>query len=73
MLMESRVLTEKPAHVMVTGLGESSVDLNLRCWTERANYSDLLVDLQKAIKIRLDAEGISIPFPQRDVHMIASE
>ena len=70
---DARVLTEKPAQVMVTGLGESSVDLNLRCWTERANYGDLLCDLRKAIKLRLDAEGISIPFPQRDVHMIASE
>jgi small conductance mechanosensitive channel len=70
---DPRVLTEKPTQVMITGLGESSVDLNLRCWTERANYSDLLFDLHKAIKLRLDAEGISIPFPQRDVHIIASE
>ena len=69
---DSRVIDEKPAQVMVVGLGESSVDLNLRCWTDRANYWDVFFDLQKAIKIRLDKEGISIPFPQRDIHMIAS-
>jgi small conductance mechanosensitive channel len=67
---DTRVISERPPQVMVTGLGDSSVDLNLRCWTERANYWDLLFDLQKKIKIRLDAEGISIPFPQRDVHLI---
>jgi small conductance mechanosensitive channel len=70
---DTRVMEEKPAQVMVVGLGESSVDLNLRCWTERANYWDVLFGLQKAIKMRLDKEGISIPFPQRDVHMIAGD
>jgi small conductance mechanosensitive channel len=70
---DARVITERPSQVMVQKLGESSVDLNLRCWTERANYWDLLFDLQKKIKLRLDAEGISIPFPQRDVHLIGNE
>ncbi len=70
---DARVITERPSQVMVQGLGDSSVDLNLRCWTERANYWDLLFDLQKKIKLRLDAEGISIPFPQRDVHLIGNK
>jgi small conductance mechanosensitive channel len=67
---DERVMTEKAPQVMVTGLGESSVDLNFRCWTKREDYWDLLFDLQRAVKLRFDAEGISIPFPQRDLHLI---
>jgi len=69
---DDRVISDKPPQVMVTGLGESSVDLNLRCWTKRENYWNLLFDLNKAIKQELDAKGISIPFPQRDVRLIGS-
>jgi len=68
---DERVLTDKPTQTMVMGLGDSSVDLNLRCWAAREHYWDLLFELKKSIKLRLDAEGISIPFPQRDVHFIA--
>lgn len=67
---DARVMTEKRPQVMVMGLGESSVDLNFRCWTRREDYWDLLFDLQRAVKLRFDAEGISIPFPQRDLHLI---
>ncbi len=69
---DPRVIKDRPAQVMVKSLGESSVDLNLRCWTERANYWELYFDLQKKIKLKLDAEGISIPFPQRDVRLIGN-
>lgn len=54
---------------MVIGLGDSSGDINLRCWTERGDYWDLLFDLTSTIKRRLDAEGITIRLPQRDVHI----
>lgn len=67
---DARVREDMPPEVMVTGLGDSSVNLNLRCWTNASDYWALLFDLQKGIKLRLDAEGISIPFPQRDVHII---
>jgi small conductance mechanosensitive channel len=67
---DARVLQDPPPQVMVMKLADSSVNINLRCWTERTNYWDLLFDLTKGIKQRLDAEGITIPFPQRDVHLI---
>ena len=70
---DARVRPDPAPQVMVAGLGDSAVNLNLRCWTGRDDYWDLLFDLQKAIKLRLDADGITIPFPQRDVHLIAQK
>jgi len=70
---DSRVLSDPEPQVMVTALGESSVDLNLRCWSVREDFWALKFDLNKNSKLWLDAAGISIPFPQRDVHLIASK
>ncbi len=58
---------------MVKELGDSSVNLNLRCWAAPGDYWNLRFDLTKAVKQRLDAEGITIPFPQRDVHLYKTE
>lgn len=66
---DGRVLAEPAPQVMVLGLGESSVDLNLRCWTARQEYWQLRFDLFKEAKQALDAAGITIPFPQRTVHV----
>ena len=67
---DNRVLSEPAPQVLVTGLGESSVDLSLRCWSERTDFWTLKFELNKNAKLCLDAAGISIPFPQRDVHLI---
>ena len=69
MTSDSRVNAEPAPQVLVTELSDSSVNLDLRCWAAAGDYWDLLFDLNKAIKQRLDAEGITIPFPQRDVHL----
>ena len=70
---DDRILKE-PAHQgMVKELADSSVNLNLRCWTKRQDYWSLLFDLTKQAKERLDKHGISIPFPQRDVHLFPTE
>jgi small conductance mechanosensitive channel len=55
--------------VAVTELADSSVNLVVRVWCDASNYWPLRFDLTKAIKERLDTDGISIPFPQRDVHL----
>ena len=70
---DERVRRDPEPQVMVKDLGDSSVNLNLRCWTDIGDYWGLLFDLTKAAKQRLDAEGISIPFPQRDVHLYKTE
>ena len=50
-------------------LGESSVDFIVRPWVKPDDYWDVYWDITRAVKMRFDAEGISIPFPQRDVHI----
>ncbi len=69
---DERVLRDPAHEVMVRELAESSVNLNMRCWTRRENYWALRFDLNKQAKARLDAEGITIPFPQRVLHHVGS-
>ncbi len=71
MQKDGRPHADPEPRVLVKALGESSVDLNLRCWVDAGDYWNVLFDFNKAAKQRLDAAGISIPFPQRDVHLIA--
>ena len=66
---DARVMSDPEPQVLVTGLGDSSVDLTLRCWTSRTDFWPLRFELNKKVKLWLDAADISIPFPQRDVHL----
>lgn len=67
---DARVLTDPAILVKTVALGDSSVVLLVRFTTKAADFWDAKLDLTRAIKERLDREGISIPFPQRDVHLI---
>ena len=69
MASDDRVNAEPDPQVLVTELADSSVNLAVRCWVGPDDYWAVLFDLNKAVKQRLDAEGITIPFPQRDVHI----
>jgi small conductance mechanosensitive channel len=69
LVQDERVLPDPEPQVLVTGLGDSSVDLTLRCWANRPDFWSLRFDLNRNVKLWLDAAGISIPFPQRDVHL----
>lgn len=66
---DERVLADPAAQTMVSSLGDSSVNITFRFWVNSADYWATLFELTKASKQRLDQEGISIPFPQRDVHL----
>lgn len=66
---ESRILEEPAPVILVSELGESSVDLAVRPWVASADYWNVRSDLLESIKREFDAKGISIPYPQRDVHM----
>jgi len=67
---DERVLKEEnPPQVMVEALADSSVNLKLRVWVESANYWSLFFDITENVKKQFDASGISIPFPQSDVHL----
>ncbi|HSF16056.1 MAG TPA: mechanosensitive ion channel family protein [Vicinamibacteria bacterium] len=70
---EPRVLTEPAPTVAVSNLGESSVDFVVRPWVKTSDYWPVRFELNERIKLRLDDEGISIPFPQRDVHVYQVE
>ena len=66
---DARVLDEPAADVVVYELAINSVNLGVRCHTANADWFAVKVHLLEAIKKAFDAAGISIPFPQRDVHM----
>ena len=70
---EERVLQEPPILVNVTLPGDSAVVLLARCNVRAADFFATKLDLTRAIKERLDRENISIPFPQRDLHMITGK
>jgi small conductance mechanosensitive channel len=63
------VLDDPAPVVKVHELGESSVNFAVRPWVKTDQYWDTYWDLTKQVKLRFDQEGISIPFPQRDVHV----
>lgn len=66
---DQRILADPAPLVAVSNLGESSVDLIVRPWVNKADWFMTKLDLTKALKQEFDKEGISIPFPQRDVHL----
>lgn len=66
---DNRALNDPEPMVVVGELGDSSVNLIVRVWCNAADYWAVKFDMTRAIKERLDADGIEIPFPQRVVHM----
>jgi small conductance mechanosensitive channel len=68
---EPRVLQDPAPALMVLELGASSVDLAVRPWVKSADYWAVRSDLLEGIKGLFDDNGISIPYPQQDVHIKA--
>ena len=66
---DERSLTDPAPRICVGGLGDSSVDLMFRVWVPTDDLWPYYWDMQEKVKKAFDAEGITIPFPQRDVHM----
>lgn len=65
---EPRVLDDPAPLIKVQALADSSVNILFRVWTARTDWWDTQLDLLQRCKEALDAGGISIPYPQRDVH-----
>jgi small conductance mechanosensitive channel len=65
----SAILADPAPVIEVSELGDSSVNLVVRPWVNSSDYWRVYWDLTEAIKLEFDKEGISIPFPQRDVHL----
>jgi small conductance mechanosensitive channel len=70
-LLANHVLVLKdPAPVVkVHELADSSVNFVVRPWVKTENYWEVYWDITRSVKERFDAEGVSIPFPQRDIHV----
>ena len=66
---DARILKDPAATIAVVELADSSVNFVVRPWVASADYWGVYFDTTEAIKKRFDEEGISIPFPQRDVHI----
>jgi small conductance mechanosensitive channel len=66
---DERVHADPEPFAAVAALADSSVNVTLRVWCDADNYWPLKFDLTKAIKASLDREGISIPYPQSQVHL----
>jgi len=64
-----KVLDDPPPVVKLHELADSSVNFIVRPWVNKDDYWDVYWDITRAVKMRFDEEGISIPFPQRDVHL----
>lgn len=68
---DERILPDPEPTIGLLELGESSVNFVVRPWVKSDDYWSVLFDIQEAIKLRFDEEGISIPFPQRDLHIVS--
>lgn len=69
---EPRVLSSPEPVVAVSELGDSSVNFVVRPWVSRDDYWGARFAVTEAIKLALDENGISIPYPQRDLHIVDS-
>lgn len=67
---DARVLGEPAPQVLAYELGDSAVVLAIRVWTKTADYWATRWALTEAGKLRLEEAGLSIPFPQRDIHIV---
>ena len=63
------VLSSKDRRVFVEELADSSINLNVRCWADNDEYWECKWRITEKIKYALDDAGISIPYPQMDVHL----
>ena len=73
MAADERVLKEPEPQIAVAELADSSVNLVVRPWVQKADYWGVKFDLTRRFKEAFDREGIEIPFPQRVVHTAAAK
>ncbi|MFP4313032.1 MAG: mechanosensitive ion channel family protein [Alphaproteobacteria bacterium] len=67
---DKRILKEPEAVIAVSELADSCVNIVVRPWVNSADYWSVYFDLQENVKLQFDKEGISIPYPQQDMHIV---
>ena len=71
--VEDRCLSDEPVQVFVNDLGDSAVELGMRFWVATDDYWAVRWKTLEEIKNQFDAEGITIPYNQMDVHLVAAD
>ncbi len=66
---DDRILQDPAPAISLADLADSSVNINVRPWVKAGDYWPVRADLLETIKITFDEQGVSIPYPQRDVHL----
>jgi small conductance mechanosensitive channel len=69
MAADDRILKDPAPQISVAELADSSVNFTVRPWAAAGDYWDVYFDLTEKFKKAFDAQGVSIPYPQRDVHV----
>jgi small conductance mechanosensitive channel len=70
---DARILKDPAPTVAVSELADSSINFVVRPWVKTSDYWAVYFDITEKVKLTFDAAGISIPFPQRDVHLYQQE
>ena len=66
---DQRVLKDPEPFVAVSELADSSINFVVRVWCKNEDYWNIYFDMQEKVKLEFDKAGISIPFPQQDIHL----
>ncbi len=66
---DERILKDPAPAVVVSELADSSVNLAVKVWVKAEDYWNVFFDFQEKVKLTFDEQGISIPYPQHDVHL----
>ena len=66
---DTRIMQDPEPFIVVSELADSSVNFTVRLWVNTADYWGVYFDMHEAVKKSFDAQGISIPYPQQDLHL----
>tara|TARA_R110000868_G_scaffold367900_1_gene630872 strand:- start:22 stop:531 length:510 start_codon:yes stop_codon:yes gene_type:complete len=70
---ENRLLLDPAPQVMVLSMMDSAVNIQLRAWAKNEDYWATYWDLNKRVKEAIEQAGLTIPFPQRTLHVVAEK
>jgi small conductance mechanosensitive channel len=66
---DNRIMGEPEPVIVVSELADSSVNITVRVWSKKEDYWGIFFDMTENVKLTFDKEGISIPYPQTDIHL----